>query len=141
MENNIINIIKTVSAVLGGVMGAIFGELDGAMIALLAFIAIDYITGLMVGISTKSLNSAVGFKGLAKKVFILLLVLIANVLDIHVMGGAGVVRGLVIAFYMANEGLSILENAGKLGVPYPQRLREMLEQLKQKEVKIDSNKY
>ena len=132
MESNIINIIKTFSAVLGGVIGAIFGELDGAMIALLAFITIDYITGLMVGITSKTLNSAVGFKGLAKKVFILLLVLIANVLDTHVMGGSGVVRGLVIAFYIANEGLSILENAGKLGVPYPEKLRNVLEQLKEK---------
>ena len=132
MENNIITTIKTVSAMLGGVIGAIFGELDGAMIALLAFIAIDYITGLLVGITSKTLNSAVGFKGLAKKVFILLLVLIANVLDTHVMDGSGVVRGLVIAFYIANEGLSILENAGKLGVPYPEKLRNVLEQLKEK---------
>ena len=131
MENNIILTVKTVCAAIGGFCGLLWGKLDGVMLALLAFIAIDYITGLMVGISTKTLNSSTGFKGLAKKVFILLLVLIANILDTHVMGGSGVVRGVVIAFYLANEGISILENAGKLGVPYPEKLREVLEQLKE----------
>lgn len=133
MENNIILTIKTVFAAIGGIIGLIFGEIDGVMMALLAFIAIDYITGLMVAVATQTLNSSVGFRGLAKKVFILLLVLIANILDTHVMGGSGVVRGVVIAFYLANEGISILENAGKLGVPYPQKLKDVLEQLKDTE--------
>lgn len=133
MENNIILTIKTIFAAIGGIVGLIFGEIDGVMMALLAFIAIDYITGLMVAIVNKTLNSSVGFKGLAKKVFILLLVLIANILDTHVMGGSGVVRGVVIAFYLANEGISILENAGKLGVPYPEKLKNVLEQLKESE--------
>ncbi len=131
MENNIILTVKAVSAAIGGFCGLLWGKLDGVMLALLIFISIDYITGLMVGISTKTLNSSTGFKGLAKKVFILLLVLIANILDTHVMGGSGVVRGVVIAFYLANEGISILENAGKLGVPYPEKLKEVLEQLKE----------
>ncbi len=131
MENNIILAFKSISAAVGGVCGLFWGKLDGVMLALLAFIAIDYITGLMVGISTKTLNSSTGFKGLAKKVFILLLVLIANILDTHIMGGSGVVRGIVIAFYLANEGISILENAGKLGVSYPQKLKDVLEQLKE----------
>ena len=133
MENNIILTIKTVFAAIGGVVGLIFGEIDGVMIALLTFIAIDYITCLMVAVTTQTLNSSVGFRGLAKKVFILLLVLIANILDTHVMGGSGVVRGVVIAFYLTNEGISILENAGKLGVPYPQKLKDVLEQLKDTE--------
>lgn len=133
MENNIILGFKTVCAAFGGFYGLFWGKLDGVMMALLAFIAIDYITGLMVAIVNKTLNSSVGFKGLAKKVFILLLVLIANILDTHVMGGSGVVRGVVIAFYLANEGISILENAGKLGVPYPEKLKNVLEQLKESE--------
>ena len=133
MENNIILGFKTVCAAFGGFGGLFWGKLDGVMMALLAFIAIDYITGLMVAIVNKTLNSSVGFKGLAKKVFILLLVLIANILDTHVMGGSGVVRGVVIAFYLANEGISILENAGKLGVPYPEKLKNVLEQLKESE--------
>ena len=133
MENNIILGFKTVCAAVGGFCGLFWGKLDGVMMALLAFIAIDYITGLMVAIVNKTLNSSVGFKGLAKKVFILLLVLIANILDTHVMGGSGVVRGVVIAFYLANEGISILENAGKLGVPYPEKLKNVLEQLKESE--------
>ena len=131
MENNIILGFKAVIAAVGGFCGLFWGELDGVMLALLAFIVIDYITGLMVAIANKTLNSSVGFKGLAKKVFILLLVLIANILDTHIMGGSGVVRGVVIAFYLANEGISILENAGKLGVAYPDKLRDVLEQLKE----------
>ncbi len=131
MENNIILTFKIICAAIGGFCATLWGSLDGVMMALLAFIAIDYITGLMVAIANKTLNSSVGFKGLAKKVFILLLVLIANILDTHVMGGSGVVRGVVIAFYLANEGISILENAGKLGVPYPQKLKDVLEQLKE----------
>ena len=131
MENNIILTFKIICAAIGGFCGTLWGALDGVMMALLVFIAIDYITGLMVAIVNKTLNSSVGFKGLAKKVFILLLVLIANILDVHIMGGSGVVRGVVIAFYLANEGISILENAGKLGVPYPQKLKDVLEQLKE----------
>lgn len=133
MESNIILTFKIICAAIGGFCGTLWGALDGVMMALLVFIAIDYITGLMVGIVTKTLNSSTGFKGLAKKVFILLLVLIANILDVHIMGGSGVVRGVVIAFYLANEGISILENAGKLGVPYPQSLKDILEQLKESE--------
>lgn len=138
MENNIILGFKAVIAAVGGFCGLFWGELDGVMLALLAFIVIDYITGLMVAIANKTLNSSVGFKGLAKKVFILLLVLIANILDTHVMGGSGVVRGVVIAFYLANEGISILENAGKLGVAYPDKLRDVLEQLKEDKEDADS---
>ena len=131
MENNIILTFKIICAAIGGFCGTLWGALDGVMMALIAFIVIDYITGLMVAIVNKTLNSSVGFKGLAKKVFILLLVLIANILDVHIMGGSGVVRGVVIAFYLANEGISILENAGKLGVPYPEKLKDVLEQLKE----------
>ena len=137
MENNIILTFKIICAAIGGFCGTLWGALDGVMMALLVFIAIDYITGLMVGIVTKTLNSSTGFKGLAKKVFILLLVLIANILDVYIMGGSGVVRGVVIAFYIANEGISILENAGKLGVPYPQSLKDILEQLKESEDKTN----
>ena len=131
MEHNIILGVKAVFAAIGGIFGMFWGEMDGVMLALLAFIVIDYITGLMVGVASNTLNSSVGFKGLAKKVFILLFVLIANILDTHIMGGSGVVRGVVIAFYLANEGISILENAGKLGVAYPDKLRDVLEQLKE----------
>ena len=137
MENNIILTFKIICAAIGGFCGTLWGALDGVMMALIAFIVIDYITGLMVAIVNKTLNSSVGFKGLAKKVFILLLVLIANILDVHIMGGSGVVRGVVIAFYLANEGISILENAGKLGVPYPQSLKDILEQLKESEDKTN----
>lgn len=137
MENNILLTIKAIFAAVGGFCGLLWGNLDGVMLALLVFIAIDYITGLMVAVATQTLNSSVSFKGLAKKVFILFLVLIANILDTKVMGGSGIVRGIVIAFYLANEGISILENAGKLGVSYPQKLKDVLEQLKENDQEKD----
>lgn len=138
MENNLTRWFNSVAAIIGGAVGSLIGEIDGILTALIIFMAIDYITGIMVAVSTKTLNSSVGFSGLAKKVFILFLVIVANVLDVHIMGGSGFVRGIVIAFYLANEGISILENAGKLGVPYPYKIKEILEQLK--EEKQNANK-
>lgn len=127
---NIIDAIKWGAAAIGGVCGALIGHVDGVLLALLFFMAADYITGLMVGAVQHNLNSEIGFKGLMKKVFILLLVAVGNVLDVYVIGSGAVVRSAVIAFYLANEGLSILENAGKLGVPYPDKLKNVLAQLK-----------
>lgn len=127
---NVIDAIKCGAAAIGGVCGALIGHVDGVLLALLFFMAADYITGLMVGWVQHNLNSEIGFKGLMKKVFILLLVAVGNVLDVYVIGSGAVVRSAVIAFYLANEGLSILENAGKLGVPYPDKLKDVLAQLK-----------
>lgn len=128
--DNIIIYIKGAAAVLGGVFGALLGRVDGVLYALLVFMAIDYISGVMVAVKNHSLNSEIGFIGLAKKVFILLLVVVANMLDVHVIGNGSIVRGLVTAFYLANEGLSILENAGNLGVPFPDKLADILTQIK-----------
>ena len=118
------------AAAIGGVCGALIGKIDGVLFALLTFMTIDYITGIIVACRRHTLSSEIGFTGLAKKVFILLLVVVGNVLDVYVIGSGAVVRSAVIAFYLANEGLSILENAGNLGVPYPDKLKNVLAQLK-----------
>jgi toxin secretion/phage lysis holin len=124
-------IIKTSSAVLGAIAGFLFGDMDGLLIALIAFICLDYITGLLVGAVKHRLNSIVGFKGLAKKAFILIVVAVAHIIDAQILGGtASVLRSAVCCLYIANEGLSILENGGKLGVKYPKKLRSFLEQLR-----------
>ena len=127
---NIITVIKWGAAAIGGVCGALIGHVDGVLFALLTFMTIDYITGIIVACRRHTLSSEIGFTGLAKKVFILLLVVVGNVLDAYVIGSGAVVRSAVIAFYLANEGLSILENAGNLGVPYPDKLKDVLAQLK-----------
>lgn len=127
---NIIGAIKGCAAIVGGVLGLLIGKVDGVLIALLVFMAIDYLSGIMVACKQHTLSSEVGFTGIAKKVFVLLLVIVGNVLDVYVLGGGAVMRSAVIIFYLANEGLSILENAGNLGVPYPDKLRAVLAQLK-----------
>ena len=122
--------IHTISAAICGIVGFLYGKADGLIYALLAFIILDYITGLTVACINKNLSSEVGFKGIAKKVIILLLVAVGNILDIYILGGGAVCRSTVIGFYLANEGISILENAGNLGIPLPKKLISVLEQLK-----------
>ena len=105
------------------------GGMDGLLIALIVLMTLDYISGVMCAIMDKSLSSAVGFRGIAKKVLILMLVGVANILDIHVVGEGSALRGAVIAFYMSNEGLSLLENAAHIGLPVPDPLKNALAQL------------
>ena len=133
--------IQIAAAAIGGWIGYFLGGKDGMLIALVIFMALDYITGLMCAIMDKKLSSAVGFKGICKKVLILMLVGVANILDIHVVGQGSALRGAVIAFYLSNEGLSLLENAAYIGLPIPDKLREILEQLHNRDDKSDhSNK-
>ena len=99
------------------------------MIALIVLMVLDYLSGVMCAIADKKLSSAIGFKGICKKVLILMLVGVANIIDIHVVGTGAVLRGAVICFYLSNEGLSLLENAAYLGLPIPDKLREILAQL------------
>ena len=114
---------------LGGWLGYFLGGCDGLLYALLAFVAIDYLTGVMCAVVDKKLSSAVGFKGIFKKVLIFLLVGIANVIDVQVIGTGSVLRTAVIFFYISNEGVSLLENAGYLGLPIPTKMKDVLEQL------------
>ena len=128
-------ILQTISGAICAVCGFLWGELDGLLYALIAFMTIDYVTGLVVAWIRKELSSEIGFKGIAKKVFILSLVAVGRILDVHVLGGGAVCRSAVIRFYIANEGISILENAGNIGLPLPKKLIDVLQQLKSKEEK------
>lgn len=123
------NSIQLVFAGIGGWLGYFLGGCDGLLYALLAFVVIDYITGGMCAIADKNLSSEVGFKGICRKVLIFLLVGIANVLDVQVIGTGSVLRTAVIFFYISNEGVSLLENAAHLGLPVPEKIKIVLEQL------------
>ena len=123
------NGIQLVFAVIGGWLGWFLGECDGLMYALIAFVVADYVTGVMCAVSDKRLSSEVGFKGICRKVLIFVLVGMANILDMHVIGTGCVLRTAVLFFYISNEGVSVLENAGHLGLPIPARLLNVLEQL------------
>ena len=123
------NMIQLSFAGVGGWLGYFLGGCDGLILALLAFVVIDYITGVMCAIADKKLSSAVGFKGICRKVLIFLLVGIANILDVQVIGTGSVLRTAVIFFYISNEGVSLLENAGHLGLPIPVKIKTVLEQL------------
>ena len=123
------NIIQIIFAAIGGWLGWFLGGFDGLLYALLAFVVIDYITGVMYAIADKNLSSEVGFKGICRKVLIFLLVGIANVLDVQVIGTGSVLRTAVIFFYISNEGVSLLENAAHLGLPVPEKIKTVLEQL------------
>ena len=118
---------------LGGWLGYFLGGMAGLMIALIVLMTLDYISGVMCAIIDKKLSSAVGFKGICKKVFILMLVGVAHIIDLHVVGTGSALRGAVICFYMSNEGLSLLENAAHIGLPIPDKLRDILSQLHDKE--------
>ena len=123
------NAIQFMFAAIGGWLGYFLGGCDGLLYTLVAFVVIDYITGVMCAINDKTLSSEVGFKGICRKVLIFLLVGIANILDIHVIGTGRVLRTAVIFFYISNEGVSLLENASHLGLPVPKKIKGVLEQL------------
>ena len=123
------NGIQLIFAIIGGWLGWFLGECDGLMYALIAFVIADYVTGVMCAVSDKRLSSEVGFKGICRKVLIFVLVGMANILDMHVIGTGCVLRTAVLFFYISNEGVSVLENAGHLGLPIPARLLNVLEQL------------
>ena len=118
---------------LGAILGGFLGGKDGLLYALLVLVILDYITGVLNAIDQKRLSSSVGYKGIARKVLIFVLVGTANVVDVYILGKAGVLRATVIFFYISNEGISILENASYLGLPVPQKFQRVLKQLHQKE--------
>ena len=131
------NTIQFVFVAIGGWLGWFLGGCDGLLYALLAFVAVDYITGVMCAVADKKLSSEVGFKGICRKVLIFLLVGVANILDVQVIGTGSVLRTAVVFFYISNEGISLLENAGYLGLPIPARMKEVLEQLHDRSEKGD----
>ena len=122
---------------IGGWVGYFVGGMDGMLIALIVLMSLDYISGIMCAVIDRKLSSAIGFRGICKKVLILMLVGVANIVDIHVVGTGSALRGAVICFYMSNEGLSLLENAARVGLPVPDQLRDILAQLHDKERTTD----
>lgn len=133
------NTIQLIFTAVGGWLGWFLGGSDGLLFALIAFVVIDYITGVMCAISDKKLSSAVGFKGICKKVLIFTLVGLGHILDTRVIGAGSVLRTAVIFFYLSNEGISLLENAAHLGLPVPKKLKDVLEQLHKRSEKEDDD--
>ncbi len=127
------NVVQVVFAAVGGGIGWFFGELDGFFYALLAFVVIDYLTGVMCAIADRSLSSEVGFKGIFRKVLIFVMVGAGHILDAQVIGSGDALRTAVIFFYISNEGVSLLENAALIGLPVPEKLKEVLAQLHDRE--------
>ena len=130
--------LQMACAALGGWIGYFVGGVDGLMTALLIFMALDYITGLMCAIADKKLSSAVGFRGICKKVLILMLVGVAHIVDLHVVGTGDALRSAVVCFYLSNESVSMLENAAHLGLPIPEKLKSVLAQLHGREDETES---
>lgn len=127
------NTIQVIIAGIGGWLGWFLGESDGLLYTLIAFVAVDYITGVMCAVADKKLSSQVGFKGICRKVLIFALVGIGHVLDAQVIGAGSVLRTAVIFFYLSNEGVSLIENTAHLGLPVPEKIKEVLSQLHDKE--------
>lgn len=123
------NLIQLIITALGGWLGYFLGGCDGFLYALLVFVVLDYVTGIMCAINDHKLSSEVGFRGICRKVIIFMLVGIGHILDVNVIGTGSVLRTAIIFFYLSNEGVSLLENAGHLGLPIPEKLKDVLEQL------------
>ena len=121
--------IQLILTAVGGWLGWFLGGCDGLLYALIVFVVIDYVTGVMAAVVDHKLSSEGGFKGIFKKVLIFLLVGIGHILDTHVIGSGSVLRTAVIFFYLSNEGVSLIENAAHLGLPIPEKLKSVLEQL------------
>lgn len=127
--NTIWNWLRGAFAAVGAGLGYFLGGCDGFLYALIAFVAIDYLTGVMCAIVDKKLSSSVGFKCIFRKILIFVMVGIGHTLDAQILGGGDALRTAVIFFYCANEGLSLIENAGRLGLPIPEKLKSVLAQL------------
>ena len=123
------NWIRGAFAALGGILGWVLGTMNGVMYALIAFVVIDYITGVIAAAVQKRLNSTVGFKGIAKKLGIFILVALGHIIDAQILGDGDALRTAVIFFYLSNEGLSIIENAVAIGLPVPEALKNALAHL------------
>jgi len=132
------NVIQLVFAAVGGWLGWFLGGCDGLLFALIAFVIIDYITGVMCAVADKTLSSEVGFRGICRKVLIFLLVGIGHIIDTQVISSGSVLRTAVIFFYLSNEGVSLVENAAHLGLPIPAKLKAVLEQLHDRSEKEDN---
>lgn len=127
------NVFKNILAGVCTVLSFLFGDMEGMMIALIALIILDYISGVIAAAVEKRLSSEVGAKGIAKKIFMLLIVALANIVDINVIGDGHVLKTVTVVFYICNECISLIENAGRIGVPVPKKLLDVLEQLRDRD--------
>ena len=130
LVKDILNFIKVVFTAIGGYLGYVLGGHDSFLYALIAFVVIDYLTGVMLAIIKKEVSSEIGFKGIFKKVMIFLMVAIGHTIDAYLIKNGGAIRTAVIFFYISNEGISILENSANIGLPIPEKLKDVLIQLK-----------
>ena len=133
------NTMQIILAAVGGWLGYFLGGCDGLVYALILFVAADYVAGVMCAAVDKRLSSEIGFKGICKKVLIFVLVGLANILDVQIIGTGSVLRTAVIFFYISNEGVSLLENAAHLGLPVPEKLKNILQQLHNRAEEVDEN--
>jgi len=131
--------IQMAISVVGGWIGYFVGGIDGLMTALLVFMILDYVTGLMCAIADKQLSSRIGFRGIFKKILIIMLVGVAHIVDLYVVKSGNALRSAVVCFYLSNEGVSLLENAAHLGLPVPDKLKNILGQLHNREEKTEQN--
>lgn len=133
MMDKVVRFIKTAILAGGAALGAFLGQADGLLISLVILAIVDYITGVVAAAVGHRLDSKIGFLGIAKKLFMFALVGVGNLIDVNALSGTAVLRSAIICFYLANEALSIIENAGELGLPIPKKLKQLMEQLKNKE--------
>ncbi|WP_092642175.1 phage holin family protein [Acetanaerobacterium elongatum] len=129
------NWIQVLAAAVGGWLGYNLGGMDGFLYALLAFVTLDYLTGIAAAIVEKKLSSDIGFRGIVKKVLIFVMVAVGHIIDKQIIGDGSGIRTAVIFFYLSNEGLSVLENAARIGLPIPEKIKEILSQLNSKDGK------
>lgn len=127
------NVFKNILAWICTLLSFLFGDMEGLMVALIALIVLDYISGVIAAAVEKRLSSEVGAKGIAKKIFMLLIVALANIVDINVVGDGHVLKTVTVVFYICNECISLIENAGRIGVPVPKKLLDVLEQLRDRD--------
>ena len=130
-----INTLQLIFTAIGGYIGYFLGGFDGLIYALVAFVVIDYSTGLMVAIIEKKLSSSIGFRGIFKKVLIFTLVGIGHTIDFYLIEKGSAVRTAVVFFYLSNEGLSIMENAARVGLPIPEKLKTVFTELRKEDGK------
>ena len=127
--NTNIDYFEAACSAIGGVFGWILGGFDPLFYALIAFVALDYITGILLAVHNKKISSKIGFKAICKKILTFLIVSMGNIADKYILGSGSALRTLLIMFYLSNEGISILENAGLMGLPIPQKLKDVIRQL------------
>ena len=127
--DKIFNGMSVITAMAGGIIAVLFGAWDKLLYTLMILMVLDYALGIIKAVYTKTLSSEIGFKGLLKKIAMLVIVALANTIQ-NLMGGNVAVREIVIMFYIANEGISILENSAVILPQMPDKLKDILLQLR-----------